>query len=142
MNFDSFNPSTTPVNIFLDDIRAVPDDGREWILCKTAAECIELLQKHAGFVDTLSLDHDLGEIVLSDGTSVALDSDVFPLVSLRHSTVFTEETGYTVAKWIESEAFLGNFWHVPGHILCHSANPVGRRNILRCVENIRKIVGV
>lgn len=130
MNFDQFNSNMAPVNIFLDDIRAVPADGRDWILCKTARECIDLLQKHAGFVDTLSLDHDLGYVTLTNGYEVDLVDDR------------SEQTGYTVAQWIESEAFMGNFWHVPSHILCHSANPVGRRNILRCVENIRKIVGV
>lgn len=98
------------INIFLDDCRAVPDDGREWILVETVAKCVDLLHKHALHVDTLSLDHDLGE----EGPY----------------------TGYMVAKKIEEWAAQG-WWHlVPTYILCHSANPVGRKNILLVVDRI------
>lgn len=44
------------MNIFLDDERNPPDG---FILVKTVDECIEKLK--LGYVEILSLDHDLGE---------------------------------------------------------------------------------
>jgi hypothetical protein len=73
------------------------------VLVRFAAEAIPLLQ--AGQVAFLSLDHDLG----------------------------TEETGYTVAKWIEQAAFAGTVPRLGWAI--HSANPVGRGNIEAALRN-------
>jgi hypothetical protein len=75
-------------------------------LARTAGEAIDLLR--AGRVTFLSFDHDLG----------------------------TEETGYTVAKWIEQAAFEGTL--PPLRWAIHTANPVGRRNIEAAMRNAER----
>jgi hypothetical protein len=73
---------------------------------RTAAEAIAILR--SGQVAFLSFDHDLG----------------------------TDDTGYTVAKWIEQSAFEGTLpplgWAV------HSANPVDRANIEAALRNAER----
>lgn len=72
-------------------------------LCRTAEHAIALLE--SGKVTCISFDHDLG----------------------------TEQTGYSVAKWIEERVAEGKFpmpdWRI------HSANPVGRKNIQAAMES-------
>ncbi|MBY0227710.1 MAG: hypothetical protein K2W96_00380 [Gemmataceae bacterium] len=70
---------------------------------RTAAEALDLLR--TGRVAFLSFDHDLG----------------------------TEETGYTVASWIERAAFDGTLPRLGWAV--HSANPVGRANIEAAMRN-------
>ena len=84
------------MKLWLDDVREPLNKGWNWV--KTGEEAIELLKQ--GAVDSISLDHDLGEEGLS---------------------------GYDVAKWIEEmaahEGLDSMTWRV------HSANPVGKKNI-------------
>lgn len=101
------------INIFLDDIRRPPSDGREWVVVTTAWQCIALLGRNPRNVDTLSLDHDLGDPAWG--------------------------TGYDVAKWLEGCAGAAKYKYLPTHILCHSANPVGVYNILRAVDQARRL---
>jgi len=95
------------MNVFLDDVRQPPDG---WIWIKTADEAIVLLSMNV--VETISLDHDLGE---------------------------GKKTGYDVVKWIERKVFLDNY--IPPKIYVHSANPVGRKNILMTINKIREKIG-
>src|SRR5262245_10223826 len=76
------------------------------VVVRTSAEAIALLQ--TGSVTFLSLDHDLG----------------------------TEDTGYTVARWIEQAAFEGRLQ--PPEWVVHSANPVGRSNIEMALRNAQR----
>lgn len=46
------------INTYLDDLRPCPDG---FVLAKTAGECRELICKHEGNINILSLDNDLGE---------------------------------------------------------------------------------
>jgi hypothetical protein len=85
------------MRVWLDDIRPLPRDYDTWI--KTAEEAIRLLE--TGLVTNISLDHDLGD------ESVA--------------------TGYSVALFLEEQAFLNNIPRVKWNI--HSANPVGVQNM-------------
>lgn len=68
-----------------------------WAWVKTAQEAIAALQ--TGEYDRISLDHDLGDEAVVG-------------------------SGYTVAKWIEEEAFFGRLGRLEWAI--HSMNPVGR----------------
>lgn len=70
---------------------------------KTAQEAIHAMVYYR--ITHISFDHDLG-----------------------HDT----KTGYTVAKWIEMQAFNG--WLAPITWQIHSANPVGRKNIQAAME--------
>jgi hypothetical protein len=76
------------------------------VVVRTCEEVIALLK--TGHVTFLSLDHDLG----------------------------TEETGYTVAKWIEQAAFEGTLAALEWAI--HSANPVGRQNIEAALRSAQR----
>jgi len=77
------------INIYLDDTRPTPNN---FIGCKTASECINLLKNNE--CNILSLDHDLGEI---------------------------DETGYDVLLWLEEKVLLDNFYP-PKEIRIHSDN--------------------
>ena len=92
------------MKLFLDDVRQPPDES--WAVARTYAECIRVLK--TGAVESLSLDHDLGE----------------------------SRTGYDVACWIEAAVILEGF--NPPKITVHSANPVGRRNIEACIGAIER----
>lgn len=100
------------VRIWLDDERDPKNPfiqkefgamGNEiWV--KTPEEAIRLLEQ--GNVESISLDHDLGENIGS---------------------------GEQVAKWIEEKAYFGKIspliWRV------HSQNPVGAKNIFVALSN-------
>jgi hypothetical protein len=72
-------PTTTPIRVWLDDVRDTPDG---WTRAFTAGEAIALLE--AGGVVEISLDHDLG------------DDERFG-------------TGYDVTCWIEEQVALHGF---------------------------------
>lgn len=86
------------MKLYLDDERPTPPG---WERAFTAKESIEMLE--FGDVHTISLDHDLG------CTRPGL-----------------EETGYTVLKWIEEQAYADPDFRVP-IILVHSANQLEPR---------------
>jgi hypothetical protein len=81
---------------------------RGWVRAEAPEEVIALLRE--GAVTVLSLDHDLG---LEPG-----------------------RTGYQVLAFLEREVAAG--WRGPlPEVAVHSANPVGRRRMLRALEAIR-----
>lgn len=61
------------------------------------------------------------------------------MVSLDHDLGDGNGTGYDVAKYIEESAFNGAL--IPVDVRVHSANPVGRANINRCIENAKRFWG-
>jgi hypothetical protein len=78
-----------------------------WVGTKSAITACALIK--SGEVEAISFDHDLGTLL----------------------------TGYTVAKFIEKHAYIGDipkikYWEI------HSANPVGRDNIVRAMNNADK----
>lgn len=76
----------------------------------TAQEAIAYLE--TGKVSLISFDHDLG--APENGT------------------------GYDVAKWIEEQAHMNSSFFVPFYII-HSANPVGRENILNAMKSAVRV---
>lgn len=90
---------TYKVNIFLDDIRPTPLEFHD--RAYTVKECIDLLIKHKGNVNVLSLDNDLGENILE---------------------------GRFVAHFLEEEHIINNF-PLPRIIRIHSANPVAKQHM-------------
>lgn len=87
------------------------DDIREMpaefnVCVRTANEAIEILK--TGKVTLVSLDHDLG----------------------------TEETGYTVALFIEQSAFEGTIPQM--ELRVHSQNGVGVKNIIAAFNQAKK----
>lgn len=67
----------------------------------------------------------------------ALEHDDVEALSLDHD-LGTEKTGYDIACWLEEQVYIGRL-KAPRSLLIHSANPVGRNNIARVFESIRRI---
>lgn len=89
---------------FLRNTRFAHDDWRDWVHVKTAEEAITFLRD--GIVSHISLDHDLGS---------------------------RKGDGYSVAKFIEEQAYLGNIPELRWDV--HSANPVGSRRMKEALKN-------
>lgn len=101
------------MKLFVDDKLEIPymyDDPDDWIIVETYDEAIAQLE--TGKVRVLSLDHDLGMMSLD---------------------------GYQIALWIEQKVAREVFTP-PETLLCHSANPAGKRNIELAFHSIRKLV--
>ena len=80
-----------------------------WDIIRTYEEFVSWITKN-GIPKEISFDHDLGEI--------------------------DEKTGYDCAKWL-CEYCWTNGLPLP-EFNCHSANPVGRENILSILNNFKE----
>jgi hypothetical protein len=110
------------MKLFIDDLRNPPDDT--WTIARTGQEAIVEIGKdiiswtlfEEPRIEIISFDHDLAD------------------------TNTPEVTGYTVLQYIEELVYTSEY--KPPALLIHSANPVGRKNMQRCIESIqRKING-
>ncbi len=93
--------------LYLDDLRNPPDTG--WIVVRTYQEFVNWIETN-GLPGCISFDHDLGE----------------------------EKTGYDAVKWmcnwILDRVVSGASLELP-EITVHSANPVGKENIIKYWES-------
>jgi hypothetical protein len=89
----------------------------DWIACRWPDEVIEHLK--TGQVTVLSLDHDLGDKIYAE-------------VQKRK-----ERKGMDVLTWMEDQV-LNHGFKPPLHIIVHSMNPVGSRDMIRLVFKIQK----
>lgn len=110
------------MRVYLDDVRPAPEG---WTLARSYKEAIALLSQ--GNVTVISLDHDLGIIETGNVGEIVIgreDADT--------------KTGYDVACWIEERAAAGKYTvlNLP-EIVCHSANPVGRKRIEQAITSIK-----
>lgn len=92
--------------IYLDDIREVP--SKEWKLVVSYEECIE--EMSAGEFSKISLDHDLSDAHYAGNQK--------------------ERTGFHVLLWMAEN----NVWPTEDLVI-HTANPVGRKNMLDLVQS-------
>jgi hypothetical protein len=109
------------MNLYLDDIRNPPPG--EWVVVRTAEDAKVLLA--SGLVEYASLDHDLGpcpQCTESEETEEGIK--VVAAYPCPHSV-----TGYDLVKWMEET----DNWpkYKP---MVHSANPVGKANMIRAIE--------
>lgn len=118
------------MNLYLDDVRSPPDDT--WTIARTAATAKILLA--TGRVEYATLDHDIGICPTCTPGTFDPEVDIVVMQSLdaackKGCRCACHETGYDLVKWM---AETGN-WpkHKP---LVHSANPVGRRNMVGMIE--------
>ena len=100
--------------LWVDDVRTPRDyfdDSSGWYWCKDFNEAVKFCDTVSlARIEIISLDHDLG-----DGNS-----------------------GYDFMRWLETEV---RVWEQPlPKIICHSANPVGKANIERAVESIKRFL--
>lgn len=93
--------------IWLDDVRKAPSG---WIHIETVEELIPFFEKNYNKIKEMSLDHDLGEDVMS---------------------------GYEFITWLEEKVFTGKYKNIP-KIKIHSANPVGRKKMTQGLESMAR----
>lgn len=115
------------MRIFLDDTRIPPpaDEDGPWVLCKDLPDALSVIfGEHK--IDVISLDHDLGKATSFEDRP--------------------EQTGYQLLRFFE-ERIGAKVWPcdatcppVP-RFLVHSANPVGRMNMLRAIQSIDRLLG-
>jgi len=96
--------------IYLDDIRNPKSKG--WTVLRNYEEFVQHIEEY-GLPDEISFDHDLGE----DKTKEI-------------------KSGYDCAKWL-CEYCWGNGLPLPNWNV-HSANPVGRDNIIAVLQSFEK----
>ena len=65
-----------------------------------------------------------------------LKSREWDMISLDHD-LGTDKTGYDVAKWLERQVYEHNK-KIPSSIIIHTANTVGRKNIVDTMMSIKK----
>ena len=114
-----------------------------WKVVRNYEEFVDLVSK-TGLenIETISLDHDLGPIAMSE-----YFNNVSPNYELDYTNLVDEKTGYDCAKW------LVNFYYEKyeieerdrsekrregilfPRIFTHSANPIGSANIMGYVNN-------
>ena len=115
--------------LYLDDIRTPKTDG--WKIVRCYEDFVTTILTK-GLPTEISFDHDLGE----EHIKYFFENGGHQNPPNPQKTNFIEKTGYDAAKW------LTNFCHDNGLPLpnfnVHSANPVGRDNILQLLENYRK----
>lgn len=99
--------------LFIDDERFPPDDGTEWVICRSFYDLGNILYDK-GFPNFISFDHDLGE---------------------------NQKTGYDIVKYLvmlDMDTESGNIPTWTKHKMTfptdfkfyvHSQNPVGKKNI-------------
>ena len=79
-----------------------------WIIVRNFEEFVDFIQEN-GLPDEISFDHDLGE---------------------------DTQTGYDCAKWLCDYCWTNGLPVPPSNV--HSANPVGRDNIISLIKSFEK----
>ena len=106
--------------LYLDDVRTPQTDG--WIIVRTYEEFVDWITKN-GIPDEISFDHDLAQIS-------------YDPKNLKETFTYYEKTGYDAAKWLCQYCWTNGLpiptWNV------HSANPVGRDNIIQLIQSFEK----
>ena len=126
--------------IYLDDVR-IPKDPN-WKVVRNYEEFVDLVSK-TGLenIETISLDHDLGPIAMSE-----YFNNVSPNYKLDYNNLIEEKTGYDCAKWLVDYYYekydkevsrneKRNSGILFPRIYTHSANPIGSANIMGYVNN-------
>jgi len=128
--------------IFLDDER-VPNgaitliesnedmymDNSDWIIIRTYGDFVDWIVEN-GLPDYISFDHDLGDNFTLKSTTTP--DRWFDFDGEK------EFTGYDCAKWLVDYC-MDNGFDIPD-FQSHSANPVGRKNIVSYLNNAKKVL--
>lgn len=112
------------MRVFLDDVRECPEG---WTLARSYEQAIQFLL--TGEVTEISLDHDMG-MVMSETYPWDPEPDPPHLIEAM--------SGYDVAAWIEEAIYFGKIPVL--RMLCHSANPAGRKRIEAVIQAIERRV--
>lgn len=101
-------------NLFIDDERFPPDDGRDWVIARNEFQVYIEIALHEECPVYISFDHDLGEDV---------------------------STGYDIAKeLVERDMSEHSWFKFPENFsfYVHSQNPIGKKNIESYLNNYLK----
>ena len=102
-----------PWQLFLDDERFPPLDGKNWMIARDSDEAMALIHEH-GMPIFISFDHDLGEDKL---------------------------TGYDFTKLFVDLLLDGTYiLHEEFDFYVHSQNPVGKVNIESYIRSYYKVM--
>ena len=107
------------MKLYLDDIRnphqTYPNDS-DWLVVRNYNEFVSAIEKHFSDLEIISFDNDLANFD-SDGNEI---------------------TGYTLVKWL-CDYILDNDLDISNlEIRFHTANPIGRVNMMCYWDNFRK----
>lgn len=99
-------------NLFLDDERFPPNDGREWVIARNHDEVVHLIANVYGTIPSyVSFDHDLGEFINGDGYKVAkylVDLDLYTEVKIPEDFSFYVHSQNPIGK-ANIEGYLNNY---------------------------------
>jgi hypothetical protein len=122
--------------LFLDDVREIRQvfdiaDLSGWLVVKNYQEFVKAIEDN-GMPTFISFDHDLADehyrpsMYNSDGHYSAYYSD----------GTFKEKTGYDCAKWLIEYCINKNVGLPTCNV--HSANPIGRKNIISILQSYER----
>lgn len=129
--------------LFLDDVRQVRDacyympnpkdywDG-DWDIVRNFGEFVKYITEN-GLPDLISFDHDLADFHYEYKPE---DYDNMTEDEMNMKFGSMEKTGLDCAKWLV-EYCLDNGLNIPDYFV-HSANPLGKENIINYLENVKK----
>lgn len=102
-------------NLFIDDERFPPDDGRSWQVARNKEQVLQLLRIFGEMPTFISFDHDLGD---------------------------EEPTGYDIAKYLVDLDLDGHLYFdvTNFNFYVHSQNPVGKQNIEKYLGGYLKMI--
>ena len=115
--------------LYLDDFRDPRDsffylgkpiyNSSSWKVVRSYDEFVKYINTH-GLPSIISFDHDLAD--------EHYETD--------NIDEYKEKTGYECAKWLVNYC-IDNNTKLPEY-LCHSQNPVGKKNIMTLLDNFKK----
>jgi hypothetical protein len=135
--------------LFLDDIRNPINafsfnknpiyKSSSWDIVRDYDEFVSYILQQ-GLPDLVSFDHDLADEHVRDCVQqhLGMKEGKIIRVDLKYDS-YKEKTGLSCAKWLV-EYCMDNKLRLPEY-LSHSANPVGKLNILSYLDNYRKVEG-
>ena len=108
--------------LYLDDVRTPKSKG--WYVVRNYNDFVNWITEN-GLPDEVSFDHDLGDVKVKEG-----------FVIVEASDWNNEKTGYDCAKWMCEYCYTNGLPIPPWNV--HSANPVGRDNIIQILKKYEK----
>lgn len=107
------------MKLYLDDIRNPHQSGyqdSEWVVCRNDTEFVSAIEQHFSDLEVVSFDHDISS----------------------YDDNGNEVTGYDCVKWLCDYILDNNIDISELKILFHTANPVGRLNMMCYWSNFKE----
>lgn len=135
--------SKSKVKIYLDDTR-IP--GKSWIHVSSYDEFVnEVLKHNLEDIEEISFDHDLGDNAITEFFNSVYQNEN---PTFNYDNLQDEKTGMHCAKYFVDNLILSQINNNPDllkklpRINVHSANPVGKQNIISYFESFYKAFNI